>query len=128
MNSLSWFIYLTQIVDNLGVAALGCLVFGGMIGFFAFLIGPMAIDVMDSPPSPATIRSFVRGYIITMVLAVLVSVFMPSRQTMLMIAGSEMGERLVKSESVNNIVNPGMDLIRKWIQQETDKIKIKDKG
>lgn len=127
MNSLSWFIYLTQIVDNLGVAALGCLVFGGMIGFFAFLIGPMAI-VMDSPPSPATIRSFVRGYIITMVLAVLVSVFMPSRQTMLMIAGSEMGERLVKSESVNNIVNPGMDLIRKWIQQETDKIKIKDKG
>lgn len=125
MNSLSWFIYLTQVVDNLGGAAIAIIVFGGMLGLFGLILGPMAQEMMDNPPSPGTVRVIVRSYIITMIFAVLVAVFMPSRQTMLMIAGSEMGERLVKSEGVNSIVNPGMDLIRKWIKQEADKIKDK---
>jgi predicted MFS family arabinose efflux permease len=122
MNSLSWFIYLTQVVDHMGGAAFGVLLVGGIGGFLGIILGPMALDLLDDPPSSGTIRTVVRSYIITMALAVVVVVFMPSRQTMLLIAGSEMGERLVKSEGVNSIVNPGVDLLKTWIKRETEKL------
>jgi hypothetical protein len=55
----------------------------------------------------------------------LVSGIMPSQRTLVMIAASELGERVAKSEQAQGIVNPGMDLIRKWIKQESEKIKEK---
>lgn len=128
MNSLSWFIYLTQIVDNLGNAAGGVLaavgIFGGiglvMFSVFTFEIGNPTDD--NERYLIGLRKTLTKAFVAIMVVAGLVAVFTPSRQTMLMIAGSEMGERLIKSESVNGIVNPGMDLIRKWIKQEADKI------
>jgi hypothetical protein len=123
MNSLSWFIYLTQIVDNVGGASAVffgiLLIVGGTVGSTAFFV------FFDDIPSEFPIRSVVRWWVVALTISGVLAAFVPSRRTMLMIAGSEMGERLVKSDGVNSIVNPGMDLIRKWIKQEADKIKDK---
>jgi len=122
MNSLSWFIYLTQIVDNLQGASQGILIAGAFAGLMGIVFGPTTGDMSDME---VPFRKIIKWYAGIMLVAMSAYVFTPTRQTMIMIAGSEMGERLVKSDSVNSIVNPGMDLIRKWIKQEADKIKDK---
>lgn len=46
---------------------------------------------------------------------------------MILIAGSEMGQRVVQSEQVKGIVDPGLDLVKSWIAEETAKLKGKKK-
>jgi len=118
MNNLSWFIYLTQVVDNVGTAAAITLLLGGIGGL---LIVPIFLsEFFDC--EPAFTKKVLWIYGAAMVLAAMVACFTPSRQTMLLIAGSEMGERFVKSETVNSVVNPGVDLLKTWIKRETEKL------
>lgn len=123
MNSLSWFIYLTQVTDSVGG---GAAIIGGL-GIFAgvFFVMFLSFAVEDNNLTKDQAIGYGKTWFSVCFGLLLISAVMPSRQTMLMIAGSEMGERLVKSDGVTSIVNPGMDLIRKWIKQEADKIKEK---
>jgi hypothetical protein len=127
MNSLSWFIYLTQIVDNVREFAVGVSIFVGLSAGIAlgFFVGHTVFEMDPRSDRDKWAfdlrRTLVRAYISVMVPALLLALLAPTRQTMLMIAGSEMGERLVNSDAGNQ----GLDLIRKWIKQETDKIKEK---
>lgn len=120
MNSLSWFIYLTQVTDSIGT---GAAILGG-VGLFSFVFVVMAIGwlVEDGKLTKAQAFSYGRTVFFVSVSLLTVSALLPSRQTMLLIAGSEMGERLVKSESVNSVVNPGVDLLKTWIKRETEKL------
>src|SRR4051812_23584751 len=110
MNNLSWFIYLTQIVDNLQTGAGVLLIVGIMLAFIALVFGPMVLDMMDNAPTGATIKSWARTFAVVMGIAFFTSIVIPSRQTMILIAGSELGERAIKSDDVKSVVNPGMDL------------------
>lgn len=44
--------------------------------------------------------------------------FVPSRQTVLLIAASEMGERVLNYERVNQVIDPGIDLLKTWMEKE----------
>jgi hypothetical protein len=126
MNNLSWFIYLTQIVDAIGTAAMVSVVLGGIGGIFGGMF--LTYNVEDKKLTAAAAVRICKFYVAAVVIAVMLAIFTPSRQTMILIAGSEIGERVVKSDDVQSVVNPGMDLIRKWIKwikQESDKIKDK---
>lgn len=43
----------------------------------------------------------------------------PSRQTVLLIAASEMGEQVLNHPRVNQVVDPGLELLTTWMQAET---------
>jgi hypothetical protein len=47
----------------------------------------------------------------------------PSRQTVLLIAGSEMGERVLNHPKFNQVVDPGLELVTTWMQKETAEIR-----
>lgn len=125
MNSLSWFIYATQVVDGLRDTAFGALIALGVLLFFALIFGPLApdaffrVDVEEMGPVLKRIAGWV---IVAAVCLCLIVILTPSRQTMLLIAGSEVGERLAKSDTVSEIVNPGSDLLKTWIKNETAKL------
>ena len=42
----------------------------------------------------------------------------PSRQTVLLIAASEMGERVLNHPRVNQVIDPGIDLLTTWMEKE----------
>jgi hypothetical protein len=42
---------------------------------------------------------------------------------MLLIAASQVGERVLSSESVQSVVDPSVDLLRTWITQETNRLR-----
>jgi hypothetical protein len=46
----------------------------------------------------------------------------PTKQTVLLITGSEIGQKLVESDTVKGVVNPGLNLLKTWIKKETDSL------
>ena len=48
---------------------------------------------------------------------------LPSNNTLMMIAASEVGERAIKSEAVSTIVDPSVELLKTWIAKETKNLK-----
>jgi signal transduction histidine kinase len=126
MNSLSWFIYFAGFADTLS----GFASFFAVVGGFLYLLFMIITGVLLSDCSEQEERSIRKArrsisWIAAPILAVCIpaSLFVPSRQTLVLIAGSQMGEQALKSDAVTSIVNPGMDLVRLWIKQETDKLK-----
>ena len=55
---------------------------------------------------------------------------MPSRQTILLIAASELGERVLASdkmarveERVNGVLDPSLDLLTTWMMKQTQELR-----
>lgn len=57
-----------------------------------------------------------------------VNSFIPSRSTILLIASSEMGEKVLNHPKVEQVVDPSIDLITTWMKNETAEIKKKMEG
>lgn len=51
------------------------------------------------------------------------SALTPSRQTVLLIAASEMGEKVLNHPRVQTVVDPGIELLTAWMEKETREIK-----
>ncbi len=123
MNNLSWFIYLTQATDSIrdGIIMLWWMT---VVVFIAWAIAGSFSAIEDDEKTMLTAwRAAFKQAILPMAVAVFVVAVIPSRQTMLLIAGSEMGERAINSSAVQDVVNPGVDLLKTWIKEETDKLK-----
>jgi hypothetical protein len=138
MNSLSWFIYAIEVVDSIkfvltptiGIAALA-LVGGTIAALILFnvewhayswdrengLAGNAKRDAIAQ-----RFRPIIKWGWIIFIPLVLLQVFLPSRQTLLLIAGSEIGEKVTQSRAVAEVVNPGVDLLKAWIKSETDRL------
>jgi hypothetical protein len=134
MNNLSWFIYLVQLVD----AATVVFVWAAVLTILHFIVqiiitairGESAwINATSGDTSRREARNTVwkswnpriAQHAMAFMACVAIAGAIPSRQTMILIAGSEMGERALKSD----VVSDGMKLVNLWIKQETDKIKKK---
>jgi hypothetical protein len=123
MNSLSWMIYAIGVVDSLREIAQGLLVATGFVVLFGGIFAPLALDMLDVDNPWRIIRSAIRWIASTIAICALIVVVVPSRQTLLLIAGSEIGQRVATSDAVQDIVGPGADLLKTWIAEETAKLK-----
>lgn len=138
MNNLSWFIYFVQLVDAATTVSIWAAILVG--AHFAIRTAATVVraesawiecsgGARESREARASVwrafqpRVFLHASLF--LIFVTVSAIIPSRQTMLLVAGSEMGEQAIKSDAVQSVVNPGMDLVKLWIKQETDKLKKK---
>ena len=54
--------------------------------------------------------------------------FIPNRSTVLLIAASEMGEKVLNHPKVEQVIDPSIDLITTWMKNETAEIKKKMEG
>lgn len=110
MNGLSWLIYwagagaadgLSNICGFLTVV--GFVLGGASLIWFCVLSFDSDREVQNSLPYFIQFR---RGALALLVFFGLIYFFLPTRQTVLLIAGSEMGERVLKSEQVQGVVIP----------------------
>lgn len=123
MNSLSWLIYFIGVVGNLDwffstltiLLLLVCI--GLVIAFF------MMLDEDVGKEAWAKYRKCCLLFVPAFIVCFLISSLMPSRQTLILIAGSEIGQEVVQSKAVQDVVNPGMDLLKAWIATETTRLK-----
>jgi hypothetical protein len=48
---------------------------------------------------------------------------LPSRQTVMLIVASELGERVVSNAQITSVVDPSLELLNAWISKTTQDLK-----
>lgn len=124
MNSLSWLIYLAQVLDGFRGLMLTMVILP--IGFF--LLRGAVYGISEGEAFADNWGYWTKRTAATSFIAAVLFVFTPSKQTVILIAGSQLGEMAIKSDTVQGVVNPGIDLLKAWIKEETDNLKPKPKA
>ncbi len=118
MNSLSWFLYLADVIGNVQGLLVATSVLSGIGLSLWLLFGLLSIDSdfdveKDVKRSRMTDhRKNVFRYLWLPVVFAFASSIIPSRDTIYLIAGSEAGEAVVTSEAGQEILNDIQEVIR----------------
>lgn len=96
MNNLSWFLYIADVVPALGTLFGFLAIFGTLLG--GFVHGAFMVNTWDDDQEwPA--KRWVWHAVAVFTFAIL-SILIPSKETLYKIAASEVGETIVKNPSV----------------------------
>lgn len=131
MNNLSILIYLSGVTGTLASFLTFVTVVFGLLGVVSLLIWLVSHDETDTynrrlegealagrrETRKSSWKWFWRFCGLFVFVGSLAS-FIPSRQTVLLIAASEMGERVLNHERVNQVIDPGIDLLKTWMEKE----------
>lgn len=123
MNNLSWFIYGAEVLSNLS----GLLIVFGILAGLAALISIIAYFVMNADcPTEYDLQWAAKWlYILKRMIPLsFVLLFfgclLPSHQTMVMIAVSEIGDRAIHSTQVQGLIDPSTEYFQKWLKKEIE--------
>lgn len=138
MNSLSLLIYFAGVVGNLAsfLSLITLLLILAMIGSIIFWViyhdetdsswRPLKDDALVECRKTRDLwRKRVLNFALLAIFIGTINAIMPSRQTVLLIAASEMGEKVLNNEKVGQVIDPSIDLITTWMKNETAEIKKK---
>jgi len=111
MNSLSWFIYLAGVMDGLNmILGLAALFILGGCGMYSLING-----INENELVVARFRWFA-----TALGCILLSVLIPTKNTMYAIAASEFGEKLAGTDAVKGVTNDAAVALRQWIKRQIE--------
>jgi len=103
MNNLSWFLYLSDVLPSLSIGfSIICTILGMMFGIATLIFWLIYLDNSNLPIKVPITPSCLLVFIIFLGL---LTNLIPSRQTILLIAASEMSEQVVKSQDGQEIMN-----------------------
>ena len=136
MNSLSFLIYLAGVTGSVGSFLTFLAVVFGILATLSMVVWLVMHDETDrfsdrlKGDDLVACRSmrtkawrWFWGFTGLLVLAGCIASITPTRQTVLLIAASEMGERVLNHPRVNSVVDPGIELLTAWMEKETREIK-----
>lgn len=139
MNSLSLLIYAVELITNVGTLATTLLVISIIVFLFTclcwFIVQNFHRDHVYDQWN-AIWRWIIQNAFWTAILMTLLVVFVPSRQTTIMIAASEVAEIVIKTEEAKEVMNgakgamkdvaglstDAVGLLKTYIQMETKKL------
>ena len=130
MNNLSIFIYLAEFIPAVGHLAVGMAVTSAIGLFFSVILwdfNKKKWSFDSESENEARLGRLnaanwgIRSFPWIFVACCVVGTIVPSRNTIMMIAASEYGETLYKTESVQEIINPATKLLKSYIKEELDK-------
>lgn len=123
MNTLSWLIYFAELVHNLTFIAflisIVCFLIWSIARFCFIFFHERMITKEDQKYLPSS------NYLIVGFILLCIAKVLPSKNTVMLIAASEVGQHLVTSERVVDVVDPSLDLLKTWIKKETETLKRK---
>ena len=135
MNNLSWLIYLANTIENMAgffYSSSIILFFVATILFVAILVSfdGDTFDVDRAKEFRVKTQKIVIWAIVGGIVFSFIVGFLPSRQTVLLIAASEVGERVINSEKLARVgdrmtavIDPSIELLNVYIAQQTDAIR-----
>lgn len=127
MNSLSWFIWLTQIFSTLHDSLPMILFIETILIAIGMFFGFIIATDLERDDIVSNVKKIFKWYLLTFIPLLLLYTIVPSQQTMILIASSEVGQRVVSSQefqdNVKGVVDPGAELLKTWIKSETEKLK-----
>jgi len=121
VNSLSWMIYLASVTDTMREN------FGALLGFTAFStvmlsIGAFLAKILEDVELPFY-RTYMKVAVPVMVVSFVFSNVLPKKETLMLIAASEFGDRIMTQQKIGErIVDPSINLLQEWIKKQTEEI------
>jgi hypothetical protein len=136
MNSLSFLIYLAGVTGSVGNFLTFLAVMFGILAVVCMVVWLVMHDETNRfsdklKGDDLVFRRSMRtkawrwfwGFTGLFVLAGSIASITPTRQTVLLITASEMGEKVLNHPRVNSVVDPGIELLTAWMEKETREIK-----
>ncbi len=126
MNSLSWLIYAAGVVQSadfvigslviLIIPALTLLKMGGAFQNtdWKFVKGELTKVDLGEDKLPFSVKQLIAAWFVL----AFIGIVTPSRSTVILIASSEYGEKILNNPKINQIVDPSIDLLKIWIEKE----------
>lgn len=121
MNSLSWLIYLAEALssaDNLfgAISVIACVmaIFSGAAMFF--FQGDGDIDI-------SLIKKTFKITAVVCAVSSLIAVVLPSKQTIILIAASELGQAAIQSEGAQRVIDPSLRYVESWLNNEIERLR-----
>lgn len=108
MNTLSWFLYLADVLPSLSGAL-------GVASVLILVVGGIGVCDLSYVKDCATEKAYIRGYMKTvplMLFLLFLSFLIPSKDTIYMIAVSEVGEEALKTEMAHDLYNFMEELVK----------------
>lgn len=118
MNSLSWMIYLADVCSNIGFPAVMFSIVGTIAAVISTIVKRAAEDD-ESDDGKAAFRissSVQKASIPIAVIAITLSVFVPSKDTVYAIAASEVGEDILKSPEASK----ARQALNAWLDKQIE--------
>ncbi len=116
MNSLSIILWISGVSDKVGIVALFA-----TIPFAIYMFIGMITDSCTN--ESFTVRKPPNWIIGGMIAIISFYMFLPNQTTALLIAASEISEKVISSERINTVIDPATNLINTWLQSETAKLR-----
>lgn len=121
MNSLSWLIYFAGLVHSLIFITIAVSIVCFTIWTIARLAFILHHEQMITKEDQERLPS--GNYLIVGFICAGIASFLPSKNTVMLIAASELGQRLVTNQQVVDVVDPSIELLKTWIKKETEALK-----
>lgn len=112
MNSISWFLYASDVVGNLQPT----LAIGGGSGLVAAGFFTLC-SFIDEDNGGISLAKRISFYAIP---AILIACIIPSKTTMYAIAASQVGERVAQNEAVQDIASDATKALQIWIKKQIE--------
>ncbi len=126
MNGLSWILYLADVVGNVGITTVLISVASGVLSLALttlFIVAKADDDTPDEIKSGAP--RWLGRALFAFLAAVSIAVIMPSRNTVMLIAASEIGETVLASDAVQKVggeagelASDSLRLLHKYVQDQ----------
>lgn len=113
MNTLSWMLYTIDVIGGIKgfVLAIGVVAGIGTV-ILAIALPASEGEIREWKPYPKFMARFTLAACVSWLLFIL----LPSSETVKLIVASEIGERLAKSEPVQEISREAYDALRNWLR------------
>lgn len=120
MNSLSWMIYAAEVFNNLGMF-LGLVGFGGLLIIIltAGFSGLLGVAGDEDKLKQASVRAMRKIWMPVVALAL--SVVIPSSQTIYLIAASEAGATVISNPEMKEVFNDLKTIIKSKLKEQLPK-------
>ena len=122
MNNLSWLIYLAEVVGKTALALQFVTFVCGLGTLISAIVYAISL-AEDADEIAAGAKKIISPLVIGLSLAGVVNCVIPSREAVMMIAASELGEKVIASPAVAGVVDPSIELLKTWIARTTEDLK-----
>lgn len=105
MNSLSWLLYVADVCDKIPPTF--------AVTFILLLFSNIPLLILRGPNHLSS--KFFKSSVCVVAFLTFLAIFTPSQKTVLLIAASEVGERVINSPTGDKLANTSLDLLQKMI-------------
>jgi hypothetical protein len=112
MNSVSWFIYIANVTENIGVALVGL----GIFSLLACCACWFAFSVADDKGTAEMLKRSGARFPILGAILLAIACFVPSKATMYGIAASQIGETVANSPDAREMIDDTKQILRDYLK------------